>query len=347
MKRTVALTAAVLVPLIAAAYARHAIEHRAARHGQENALWVQSSFLRGYRPSTGALMGDRDAEELARLLTRNHIRSAFLFAGPFLPNGDVPEWATSKRALDTVAILKRLAPSVRIVPWVGGLEHKQVWLEDPAWVERALDSTSHLLERWQVDAVHVNFEYLLFGADPDPRIEYPRRFNEFFERLRKRLPGAFISTVVPATSSDTRPWKYKHSVEEIAQLSRDVDQVALLFFDTALKDQATFEANMRQQLGHVAAWKQRQLREGHRVEFLLGTGTFVNPTARLQSYRDLRIENIPNHLGTLRRLVDDVQYPERVVDGLAIFCDWETDADEWSQLRENWLEWGGLPRWIR
>lgn len=70
----------------------------------------------------------------------------------------------------------------------------------------------------------------------------------------------------------------------------------------------------------------------------MSTGTFVNKEDFVKVYRDLAIENIPNHLTTLKKVVDENKITKRLVDGLAIFCDWENEEQKWMQLRGYWTK---------
>jgi hypothetical protein len=299
----------------------------------ENALWIQSSYLRGYRPSTGREFTEDDVLALARLLRENHIRNAYLFAGPFDRDGKLPAYATAPLALQRIELLRREAPEVRILPWFGGLERKEIWLEDPRWADAAIAETARALRVMGANAVHVNFEYLLFGREPDPSISYAARMQSFFERLRAALPGTFISTVVPSTAPDTIAWKYKHSEAEVRRLLPYVDQLAVLYYDTHLRDEALFERNMGAQLDQFTRWRGT----APRIELLLAAGTFVNRGAQVQAYRELSIENPENHLRVLRHLLLDSD-GARAIDGIAIYCDWETDASEWATLRREWFD---------
>jgi len=52
---------------------------------------------------------------------------------------------------------------------------------------------------------------------------------------------------------------------------------------------------------------------------------FVRNEPALQKYRDLRIENIPNSLQTIQKSAFKVNSKKKLVNGISLFCDWETD----------------------
>jgi len=52
----------------------------------------------------------------------------------------------------------------------------------------------------------------------------------------------------------------------------------------------------------------------------------------------MNIENVPNTLQTLRRSIQKVSPDEQLVDGISIFCNWETNKNEWKQIYNNWTK---------
>ncbi len=336
-RRTVlGVAAALSVPLLGAFLYRRRAKHGPAAYLQQNAVWAQSCFLRGAQPTSGKITTEADVAAFGDLLRANRIRNPYLFAGPYSREGTVPDYASSDFAKRTLQILKERAPDARIFPWLGGLQYKQVFLEEPAWVKAAIAATRSLLTTLEVSQVHLNFEYVLFGKRPNATLDYPRRFTAFFRALREALPNVFISTVIPSTASAIHPWKYQSAPEDVSEVLPYIDQLSVLYYDTHLQDQSAFEESLDAQLDHFARWKAAA--RPRRVELLMATGTFVNEKPAVRVYRDLAIENVPNSLATLRRALDARADSPPLVDGLAVFCDWETDPDEWADLRAGWFD---------
>jgi hypothetical protein len=309
---------------------------------QNNALWSESLYFRGEHPTKVELrpgfsavpapvqLTDDMVVAFARRLRENGIRYPLLFAGPYDLDGELPAYGFSERARQSLAIIRQHAPDAVPLPWIGGLEIKQLRLEDPGWVEHAVESAARLVERLGVAGVHVDVEYVLFGRPPDPSLPYPALVNAFLRKLRARLPHAFLSTVVPSTAPDVMPWKMRHTVDEVAELAPLVDQLAILYYDTHIRDPKRFESNLVVQLEHIERWRQ----VAPRTQFLVSLGTFVNPGRILQAYRDPRVENIPHFFAALRAAMRKV--PGGVPDGVAIYCEWETDDEEWAAIRREW-----------
>lgn len=67
------------------------------------------------------------------------------------------------------------------------------------------------------------------------------------------------------------------------------------------------------------------------VQLLISIGTFKN-VYELQKYRDLRIESVSNSLQTIRESLRKFKFP--ILDGIALYCEWETDEREWAGFRQ-------------
>lgn len=316
--------------------------------GQNNAIWAESIYLRGFHPSTGEKLTDEHVIRYAKLLRDNHIKYVYLFAGPFDDNGNLPDFAYSDVAIRTVALLSSQYKELVVLPWVGGIQDKTVHLEDDHWRENALRDTKRLLKTLKVPGIHLDFEFILRGNSyldrtfdkerPHDDESYGRNVNEFHAALRKDNPDAFVSAVVACTSSKARQWKRKTSFAELSELTKYVDQLSFLFYDTSISTQTEFELACREQLLDI--YKLRMKTIPGKTQFLLAIGTFIN-LEELHGYRNLKIERVDNSLATIRKTIG--RAPDKFrLDGIAIFCDWETVEDEWLQFREGWIKAGRL-----
>lgn len=309
--------------------------------GQENAIWVESVYLRGYHPSDNTRLTDEDLISLATTLQSNNIRYAYLFAGPFNREGFLPDYSFSDTAVQSVKTLKELYPGVVILPWIGGIQNKTVFLNDSLWVKNALADSKLLINTLDVPGLHFDFEFILKGNDFLDRTEvvggsgdvdaYGNNVNEFHRQFRELMPDAFVSSVVVSTSPGTKPWKRKTSMAELKTLTKYVDQLSFLYYDTYLSSQKEFEENCKYLLKDILELK----KSDPVVQFLVSIGTFIN-ALELQKYRNMEIENIPNSLKTIRSCQREVSGSESIVDGISIFCNWETDDSEWREIYKYW-----------
>jgi hypothetical protein len=311
--------------------------------GQHNAIWGESIYFRGYNPSTGEELTDQKVIAYATLLKRNRIKYAYIFAGPFDEHGNLPEFAFSATAIRTVKLLSEHYPDLIVLPWIGGIQDKTVRLHDPGWQRNAIQATKRMITTLQVKGAHLDFEFILPGNSYlDSTFEqersgqedaYPALVNEFHIDLRREIPDAFISAVVACSSTRAKQWKRRTTFLELIELVKFVDQVSFLFYDTSIRSQYEFNNACAEQLADIN--RLRDLTLPRKVEFLLAIGTFVN-RIELQGYRNLKIESVRNTLETIRRMSSNSGGID-AVDGIAIFCDWETDQNEWLEFRNGWI----------
>ncbi len=309
--------------------------------GQENAIWAESVFLKGYHPSDFSRLTDADLINLASTLQSNNIRYAYLFAGPFGRDGSLPGYAFSDTAVQSVKTLKSLYPEIVILPWVGGIQNKTVFLSDSLWVKNALADSKRLINTLNVPGLHFDFEFILEGDEFLDRTEvkggsgdidaYGKNVNRFHRQFRELMPETFISSVVVSTSPGTKPWKRKTSMAEITELIKYIDQLSFLYYDTNLGTQKEFEENCSALLHDIKKLKELS----PSVQYLVSIGTFIN-APELRKYRNMKIENIPNSLKTIHSCEREISPTERVVDGISIFCNWETDEKEWEDIKRYW-----------
>jgi hypothetical protein len=313
--------------------------------GQENAIWTQSIFLRGYHPRLYNKLQNNDIQEYAETLIRNNIKYAYLFAGPFNKEGFLPDYAFTDTAVNSVKLLKKYYPEITILPWVGGIQNKTVYLDDSTWVRNALADSKRLIQTLSVPGLHFDFEFIVKGDSFLERVvieggsgdinSYGKNVNEFHRRFRELMPEAFVSSVVVATSPGTKPWKRKTSLDELKVLIRYIDQLSFLYYDTYIGNQSDFEENCTFLIKDIH--KLKQIDSTLNVQYLVALGTFINEP-ELQKYRNMDIENIPNTLETIKTCILEICPSEQIVDGISIFCDWETDEAEWSQIYKYWTK---------
>lgn len=309
--------------------------------GQENATWARSLFFRGHAPTTGEALRPGDVTAFATTLREGGVKYAYVFSGPFRTDGSLPAWATSATARESIARMQAVHPDLVVLPWVGGLQGRTVRLDDAAWRVAALTALEGLFAALPVRGAHLDFELVLpdepylrdKAADPAAAAGYTEGLLAFHAEARARFPQRFLSSVVVSTASQTRPWKQKHTLAEATALARSVDQLAFLYYDTAITDRAAYARGLDEQLGHFQAIKTTL---GARApQLLLAIGTFENEPA-LRKYRDLEIENVPDTLALARRRLAALAPGRQLVDGLAIYCEWLTEPAQWQQLRDGW-----------
>lgn len=135
---------------------------RSLSDAKENATWIKSTYFRDRDPITKKGHTPKDVEDLALRLKTNHIRYAYIFAGPYENDGHLPDYAFSRNAKESITILKRIYPEIKILPWIGGVQNKTVHLERTEWIKNAIADTTRLVKLMSVDGVHLDLEYILY-----------------------------------------------------------------------------------------------------------------------------------------------------------------------------------------
>jgi hypothetical protein len=84
-------------------------------------------------------------------------------------------------------------------------------------------------------------------------------------------------------------------MDELSELTKHIDQISFLYYDTYLGTQKEFKENCTALLNDIRKLK----RVNPSVQYLVSIGTFIN-APELRKYRNMKIENIPNSLKTIR-----------------------------------------------
>lgn len=310
-----------------------------------NAIWTEAIYLKGVRPSTNEQLTDEHIEKYCNNLKKFHIKYAYLFAGPYQQDGRLPSYPFSNEAIRTVERMKYFYPEIKILPWIGGIQNKTVYLNDSTWVKNAIEDTKKLSEVLRCDGVHIDLEFILkdnvylystIGEEqPGDKENYGKNVNKFHKKLREALPKCFISSVVTSTGKNVVSWKRKTSMHELEELIQYIDQISFLYYDTHISSQTIFDEDCRSQINDIKILKSKK----PKLQCLIAIGTFINEP-KLQAYRDLSIENVPNSLNTIRKHLHKVSPDNPLLDGISIFCDWETDPLEWNDFLNGWVRYG-------
>jgi hypothetical protein len=100
-----------------------------------------------------------------------------------------------------------------------------------------------------------------------------------------------------------------------------------MMYDTALRSGRLYQGLMADWTEEVLSWS-----EGKPV--LLGIPTYFDAGV---GYHVPEVENLANALPGIHRGLTRHQGPTNY-QGVAIYCEWETDPEEWRFLREHFLK---------
>ena len=124
-------------------------------------------------------------------------------------------------------------------------------------------------------------------------------------------------------------------MKDLIEVSRVVDQIAFMYYETHIHDADSYRESMRLQLEQILKIKADPTVRA--PEFLFGVGTFKSEKV-LNSYRDMRFENLSNTLTILNELMNKTSPSMRLIDGLTIYSEWTTAPEDWVQIRKLWMD---------
>lgn len=253
--------------------------------------------------------------ELAATLSKHHIRDVFPHLCPAAPDGSLPP-------VDAVQVERFLDAfqDFRVLPWVGGPYGSHARVQEEPWHHAFATSVRQLLTAHaRLAGVQVNIEPLPNGDT---------NFLAFLEVLRASLPkGKLLSVAAYPPPSWWHPFEDVHWSEAyFRQVADRCDQLAVMMYDAAQRLPKTYQHLM-------AAWTQEVLSWSGQTPFLLGVPTYDDAGV---DYHHPEVENLTNALLGIHRGLSRQPLPGHY-QGIAIYCEWETDAVEWGYFRQHFL----------
>jgi hypothetical protein len=284
-----------------------------------NAVWLDRYWLRGD-------MSVSDMEnEIARMVALN-IKTLFVHAGPFNPDGSIPEYDPA-RILQIRAAAANVRVDVRVLAWLGGLNAAGGGDLDLLRADirtRAAEETCRLQERG-FDGIHLNIEPTPTGDEG---------FLLLLEATRACLPeGAFLSVATNLWGPWWLPNHLLFSDEYLRHVSGLVDQIAVMNYDAYAVTGPLFRRISAAQTR--AALRAVQAANG-RTTVLIGVPAY--PTeGGLRHWAPA--ESVPNALAGIDAALASVSPAAlRRFEGVALYAGWTASEQEWRSVGE----WHGL-----
>ena len=208
---------------------------------------------------------------------------------PASPAEGLAAWARTSRVL---------APHQQVIAWISGSESTHV--DNPAVWPALVDSVAALVAEAGLDGVMLDLEP--FSGDNE---NYPRLIHQ----IRERLGSTWIGVTAPVPPGT---WSPAH----ISRVSREVDAVSPMAYDSGIGDTETYARWVAESLGRYA----ENLGEGTRLFPSL-------PAYGPNRWHDPSVEN----LDTIRTALESVGG----VEGAAVYWWWEmgaADLEAWGRL---------------
>jgi hypothetical protein len=292
-----------------------------------NAMWLEHRWLeRAQDPG--------EMEVLFLSLSRRGIAYVFPHLIPFAATGQLPPHDREQmRAFLDAA--RRVAPGVKVLPWVGGLRvgyRRQragtLDLTDLGQRQRIVAECRGLIDEG-FDGVHVNVEPVDDGN------------VEFLALLRALRTAVGDEHILSASAIRPGPFRlpmapnFFWTPEYYARVAAVADQVVIMGYDTALPTPALY----RRYLAWAAATVTRTLAEKHlRARLLLGVPTYDETGLMHRAGVETPENALAGIVAGLRGVGGGGTF-----EGVALYAGWTTDEQEWEIYERLWRGHAGRP----
>jgi hypothetical protein len=293
---------------------------------KQNGIWIQHGwlgddnwFLENQKLDRIGHFRDRSKiKELALLLKEHNIKDIFPHLCPTSSNGNIPEIDKEQ----TKIFLEEFN-DFRVMPWVGGVLNKHVFLDSPIWRENFITSANNLLTSYpKFKGIHINIEPCPTGNQD---------LILLLEELRKGIPqDRIISIAAYPPPTPLHPYPDVHWDEPYyKQIADRVDQIVVMMYDTAIKDNQAYIQLMAQWSREILDWSKPS-------SVLLGLPAYEDAGV---GYHDPKVENLTHALYGIQMQLSHYETLPLNYKGIAIYSEWEMDDKEWQLLKETFLRY--------
>ncbi len=285
-----------------------------------NGIWLQHGWLgdnawfERNRRDTTLFRSERRIRELADLLTRHGITYVFPHLCPCSPTGEI-----APVDADQAELFLDQCGSLRVVPWIGGVLGRHCFPASSGWRRRFIASVADLL------AAHPGLAGVQVNIEPMP--SGTRDFLVLLDELRAAMPaGKILSVAAYPPPTRWHPFPNVHWDETyFREVARRVDQVAPMMYDTAIRVPKCYQRLMHDWTLEILAWSGD-------TQVLLGVPVYDDPGV---GYHFAHVENLRNALRGIHAGLSAHATLPRHYAGIAIYCEWEMDQDEWQHFRRE------------
>lgn len=286
-----------------------------------NGLWMEhgwlgaDSWFRENNKPAGYAAHYRQVEILSQLaahFNKHDISDLFPHLAPTNIAGSIP----AVNHEQTQRFLKAMN-GFRVMPWVGGVLGKQVFLNNTQWRDNFTASIKKLLVTYpKFSGIHINIE-------PNPSGN--QAFLELLEEIRAVMPaGKVLSIAAFPPPFFLQPYPELHW-EKIyyEKVASRADQLVVMSYDTALPWAWAYRWLM-------AVWTKETIEWSDKTPVLIGIPAYNDKWA---SYHDPDVENMPNALAGINSGLSGMPNIPSQYQGVAIYSGWEMTPKKWSYFK--------------
>ncbi len=321
------VTVIVCIAVATVAYLAYAPAGDSAPHPfnhDRNAVWIEHRWLERPHSST-------EMERFFRRLHRRGVVYVYPHVIPFDAEGSLPQHDREQmRAF--IAAARSVSPDLRLLPWVGGLrlgyERQRagtLQLADLNQRQRIVAEVRGLIDEG-FDGIHLNVEPI-----DDGNVE----FLALLRALRTAIGSGqvfSIAAIRPAPLGLPVAPNFAWSPGYYARVSRLVDQMVIMSYDTALPTPALYRRYVRWAAASVSGALSRS---GSEARVLMGVPTY-------DSYGLMHREGVETPENALLGVVAGLRGlgARGTFEGVALYADWTTDEGDWTVYERLWRNKG-------
>jgi hypothetical protein len=284
-----------------------------------NAVWLEHRWLERRQP-------EPDMEALFARLRARGIGYVYPHVIPFDAAGKLPPHDREQmRAF--LAAARRVAPDLRVLPWIGGLRkgYKRqrpgtVELGDLTQQQRMVAEARGLVDEG-FDGVHLNVEPIDDGND---------EYLALLRALRTAVGGRVLSVAAirPAPVGLPRAPNFAWSPDYYARVAAIVDQMVIMAYDTALPTASLYRRYVRWAARSVAGALDAS---GSDARVLMGVPTY-------EPYGFMHRRGVETPENSLAGVVAGLRGlgAGGTFEGIALYAEWTTDEGEWAAYERQW-----------
>lgn len=290
--------------------AAHPLKPTALNRG-DNGLWLRYYFVWGKH-------SEAEQEAMAQRLREQQIKYAYFHVLDTKSDGALSE-RKEAGARKMTALLHSKVPQTKAIAWVyvASFGKNRNDLSNPAVRKNLIDQARWLTEVCGFDGIQWDYEFC-FNGDAG--------FIKLLEETRQALPNTFLSTATPMWYPGTL-WGWDDAY--YAQVARHADQIAVMCYDSWCYLPRAYVWLVAQQAIHVT-----QAAGDTRCKVILGLPAYEDAT--IAHHR--RTEDLLHGLIGVYQGMEDPNTIKDRFEGIALFADYTTDAQEWQLYDRNWRD---------
>lgn len=297
----------------------------------QNALWIAHTWV-------GQAHADTEYDALATRLQREQIAFAYVHVGPLDGDGTI-SIAKYPNAAAFVAALHRRAPQTKLLAWIGQI-YRPGALPGDDEIDLALHPT-----RQQIAVTAANFTHGLgfdgIHYDIEPVQNNDSHFLDLLDETRTAIgrnsilsiatpnwvPIARVTEVFNSITNRRDVWWTTYYYQTV---SRHVDQVVAMMYNTGMPTAPLYEAIVQQETAHIL----RDVEQGSaHTQVIIGIPTYTAVPSRAFH---ASAENMRTGLqGVIGGLNYDTWHTAFA--GVAIYPEWLTTDEDWATYDHEWL----------